>query len=350
MSGRAAARCAAAFAGLIAAIGFEHPAAGPPATVPAIEVSGPTEDTLDTVTPSFFLRGTGFDPAAAPLTLTLQISTRADFQGPLVLDTSVVADEATIVLHDPLPEQATYYWRGIARDAIGTEVVSSGFGPHYVPEWLVLVQPNAPSGALLDTRRPEFIWRSLRTAVPPGPWRYDITITNTATRQTTTAIGLTDTTFTPAQDLQANTSYRWAVTARLAQTGDSVHVASTGSFVITSNRRVIATLLYQNFPNPFPSARAQTTCVWFDLGTLSSVRLEVRDLRGNLVRRVFPADGALATLPAGQYGRAGAGCDSRFEWNGRADDGRFVPPGVYLLRLQTPREMLFRKMLWRGAP
>ena len=349
-SGRAAAGCAAAFAGAITAAGFGTPATMPARRVPAIEVAGPADDTLDTVTPSFFLRATGFDPGGGGTTLTLQISTRADFQGPLVIDTSVVAPEATIVLAEPLPELANYYWRGVARDQVGNEAVSSAVGPHHVPAWLVLVSPNAPSGTLLDVRRPQFVWSSLTTAVPPGPWRYDITITNTATRQSTTAIGLGDTTFTPARDLDANTSYRWSVTARLARTGDSVHVASTGSFVITSNPRVLATLLYQNFPNPFPTATTRTTCVWFDLGGLTSVRLEVRDLRGNLVRRVFPAGGALAILPGGQYGRAGAGCDARFAWDGRADDGRFAPAGVYLLRLQTSRDVLIRKMLWRGSP
>ena len=109
-----------------------------------------------------------------------------------------------------------------------------------------------------------------------------------------------------------------------------------------------ATLLYQNFPNPFPTATSATTCVWFDLAEAGPAALDVYDLRGNRVRRLFPAPGDDAHLPAGRYGRGagGSGCDGRFAWDGTGEDGRRVPTGVYLLRLHTRGGDQVRKVLF----
>jgi hypothetical protein len=114
------------------------------------------------------------------------------------------------------------------------------------------------------------------------------------------------------------------------------------------------TILYQNFPNPFPAAGSLTTCVWFDLARASDVLIQVLDIRGNVVRTLVPS----ATIPsrhaAGRYGRAtggipdGFGCDERFTWDGAASDGRTVPPGVYLLRMRADGTEVVRRMLFLG--
>jgi hypothetical protein len=52
--------------------------------------------------------------------------------------------------------------------------------------------------------------------------------------------------------------------------------------------RPAVTLLYQNFPNPFPTADTRVTCIWFDLNRNAPVSLTVHDVRGNLVRRLLP--------------------------------------------------------------
>jgi hypothetical protein len=112
------------------------------------------------------------------------------------------------------------------------------------------------------------------------------------------------------------------------------------------------TLLYQNFPNPFPTASSPTTCLWFDLQSDATVTLAVYDLRGRLVRTLVPSAAVSARLPAGYYGRngtsTGAGCDPRFAWDGRGSDGRTVPPGVYLARLQANGGWQTRKIVFRG--
>lgn len=116
-----------------------------------------------------------------------------------------------------------------------------------------------------------------------------------------------------------------------------------------------ATLLYQNFPNPFPGTQSPITCIWFDLETAAAVSLEVYDLRGNLVRTLIPSSALSGVLPAGRYGRAvvasggqGSGCDQRLTWDGTADGGGVVAPGVYLLRMRAGGTAATRTMVFRG--
>jgi hypothetical protein len=254
------------------------------------------------------------------------------------------------MLDRPLPERTTFYWRASARGPAGQETFSDVTGPITTIRWLTLVTPNSPNGSTIDTRRPRFIWSSIQVASPPGPWLYDIHIINVALRTATVVQGLIDTLYVPPFDLEANTSYRWAVTARL-QNGDTTRTNSTGSFVITTSSRPLLTLLYQNFPNPFPNGTRTTTCIWFDLSDRSQIALEIRDLRGNMVRRLLQQGDIPEVLPAGQYGRAlssPTGCDPQFSWDGRADDGRFVPRGVYLLRLRTDRGQSIKKVYFLG--
>lgn len=115
-----------------------------------------------------------------------------------------------------------------------------------------------------------------------------------------------------------------------------------------------ATLLFQNFPNPFPANGLLTTCVWFDLASASDVRIQVLDIRGNVVRTIVPSATVPGDLPAGRYGRGtgdipnGFGCDGRFVWDGTASDGSLVPPGVYLLRMRADGVDTARRMLFLG--
>ena len=115
-----------------------------------------------------------------------------------------------------------------------------------------------------------------------------------------------------------------------------------------------ATLLYQNFPNPFPAEGLLSTCVWFDLSHASDVRIQVLDIRGNVVRTLVPSPSVPGRLSAGRYGRGtgdvpdGFGCDGRFIWDGTASDGAIVPPGVYLLRMRADGLDMVRRILFVG--
>ena len=309
----------------------------------------PHGDSLRTATPTLGVATTGFAPGEEPVSVRVLISRRADF-ATLTLDTTLNGGNVAVVVREPLRERTPYYFRAIARDANGLETFSPIIGPLSTISWLALLSPDSPNGSVLSTPRPRFVWRSIEVVNPPGPWIYDIHIINVATKTSTVVQGLVDTVYTPPFELDANTSYRWAVTARL-QNGDTTRVNSVGSFVITSANRPPLTLLYQNFPNPFPDGDRRSTCIWFDLSDRSQVSLEIRDLRGNLVRRILRSSGLPQILPAGQYGRSGggaAGCDPRFSWDGRSEDGRFVPRGLYLLRLRTDRGQSVKKVYFSG--
>ena len=106
------------------------------------------------------------------------------------------------------------------------------------------------------------------------------------------------------------------------------------------------TLLYQNFPNPFTPSEESRTCIWFDLARDTRVRLEVTDLRTRRVRQILPATGFSGVLPAGRYGRgSGKECDPVISWDGRDENGRVVPSGVYLLRLTADGQSVSRKII-----
>ena len=111
------------------------------------------------------------------------------------------------------------------------------------------------------------------------------------------------------------------------------------------------TLLYQNFPNPFPALGQDATCLSFDLAAATEVYLDILDLRGTTVRRLVPGPGWDPVLTPGRYGRSdtgGAPCDPRLLWDGRADNGRDVPAGVYLFKLRASGVTQFRRIVFRG--
>jgi hypothetical protein len=143
-----------------------------------------------------------------------------------------------------------------------------------------------------------------------------------------------------------------ALHAVAARESVTAHSAAYGHVADAQQETPAVTLLYQNFPNPFPGVATATTCIWFDLHQSSSVDLSVFDVRGNLVRRLIPSASVDGAFVAGRYGRVGAGsnpaCDTRFAWDGRSDAGEFVPVGVYLIRLRTRTYSGVKKALFRG--
>jgi N-acetylmuramoyl-L-alanine amidase len=101
---------------------------------------------------------------------------------------------------------------------------------------------------------------------------------------------------------------------------------------ITSVETVAGTMpgefqLHQNYPNPFnPETR-----IVFDLAEAGDVRLEVIDILGRTVRTL-----ASDFSTPGRY---------TVTWNGRDDDGRALPSGIYFSRLIQGHQQQIRKMM-----
>lgn len=341
---------AACLAAAVAAMAGGMP--GATARAQAVSVEGPTGSPLPSITPAFVVRVTGAG-AARPLRVTVQVGASAEFAAPLLADTTVTTSDSvvTVQLVRPLPGETNVHWRARVQFPDGSTADSPPVGPRAVPPWVQLVSPNSPTGDVFDVRRPLFVWRAARVAPAAGAWRFDLEII-AGGRPAVSSGGLVDTTFRPPVDLQANTSYRWAVRA-YRPGGESVRVASAGSFSIVDPPLPTSTLLYQNFPNPFPSTSAFATCFWFDVGAPGArLRLDIRNLRGQFVRTIIPAEDGVERFAAGRYGRgapgAGSSCDNRFTWDGTAADGRTVDAGVYLALFTvdggrpTVRRILFR--------
>ena len=313
-------------------------------------VNGPAGNPLHDGTPAFTVTTAGFLPTELPLQIELQVATAADFSK-LWADTMVSGSSAAIVIPRLLPPQINVWWRARIRTAQGANLITDAVGPRQTSQWLTLIAPNGLNGSTIDTTYPSFLWTAVATHAPVSPWTFRIVVSRTSDSFPVMTGVLTDTLYTGFAPLETNTSYRWAVTARLS-TGDSIRVNSFSTFVILSRFAPFATVLYQNFPDPFPNARVSTTCFWFDLKNQSTVHIDILDLHGNHVAQVTPGRGLGPVYPPGRYGRAAvgsdSGCDDRLTWDGRDDTGRTVPPGVYLVKFVGDGVTSIKKLLFKG--
>lgn len=116
--------------------------------------------------------------------------------------------------------------------------------------------------------------------------------------------------------------------------------------LVESQLPVINDQLLQNSPNPF----SHSTTIRYSVasavgGQPSAVSLSVYDLAGRLVKTLvdepLPTDHCRrACIPPGR----GSGLPTAVLWDGRAEDGSFVPAGVYLCRLSVNSYTETRKL------
>jgi hypothetical protein len=317
-----------------------------------VEVEGPVGNPIRAAAGVFTVRAIDFGPADLPLELRLEVATSPTFEVGRLVDTTVAGPVATIVIPRLLPADSLLYWRATALTARAGAFPSAITGPRTVAPHLALIAPNNAAGQSLSTRRPTFTWRSSTMPASLPPWDFELRVESSTLGNPVIIARTNDTTFTAIESLETNTSYRWRVIARFPASGEQLQVQSAGSFVVRSDDAPLATLLYQNFPNPFPTATVDRTCIWFDLERTGRVELDILDLRGQPVKRVLPS----ATIPqpmiAGRYGRppagAAGGCDPDFTWDGRAEDGRTVPAGIYLVRFRADGKQELRRIVFHG--
>jgi hypothetical protein len=322
-----------------------------------LTATGPTDSALTAATPTF---AWDVEEPALPPTVTgvdtfrLQVATDTLFTH-RILDTVVTGSSVTL----PFGARpgVRLWWRLDARSPLAVADSIPRRGPFIPPAWVTLLTLADPGGQSTHDSLPTLAWHSAPAASPPGPYRYDVAVypaSGTPAAAVASATGLTDTTFHLARPLEHSLPYRWRVVAHLG--GDSTIVTSQGTFVVVNDATPATTLLYQNFPNPFPNPRTGlvNTCIWFDVARGGAVQLDVFDLRGRRVRRLAPTAAVPADLDPGHYGRppgdVPGSCDPRFAWDGRDDTGAFVRPGVYLYRLTAPGFQDAKRIVFLGAP
>ena len=312
----------------------------------------PANGLLSSVTPRFEWNGGVPPPDAGPNVYFLRVATDSLMQN-MVIDTFLTGQS-----HQPLRPFAgglRLWWRVVVSSTTGAVESTAVHGPVTIPQWSTLLTLANPAGASIRDSQPQLLWSRPQVGTPPGPFTFDIDIypaSRSPDRAVVSARGLTATLFVPPQPLERNLPFRWRVVAHLGP--DSQIITSPGTFLVLDETVPAATLLFQSFPNPFPSTVTgqSFTCIWFDLAAEGSVRLEVFDLRGRLVRRMAPRSTLPDPLPPGRYGRptdpALSTCDNRFAWDGRDERGEFVRPGVYVYRLTAPGFQDSKRVVWLG--
>jgi hypothetical protein len=319
-----------------------------PTNVATIDLQG----AVTTLAPTFNWRASLVQTAMRPVLYRLEVATDSLFANLIFADT--VRDAFLLTARRAFKPTPRAHWRIVATAALGITTTSPRGLPFSVPRWVRLISPAGDEVTFVDDERPVLSWAPLAAPPPIGPLTYDVEILSNETGQPVQPAmrNVTGSSVRVAQPLVPNTAYRWRVIAR-TQMGDTDTIASVAAFVVTSEARPPVTLLYQNFPNPFPrlDLGESGTHIWFDLADTSSVSLVVLDLRGRLVRRLIPADPSCGTikLEPGIYGRGGVPDPGdpcvHTSWDGRDGDGRTVPRGVYLLRLDAGGTTLYRRML-----
>jgi hypothetical protein len=346
---RAAARGGALLTALALAVGAPRAGRAQPQSVQVIPPQG--GDTLRSVTPTFVVQAVGAGPG--PLRYRFELDTTGRFVGP-VLDTLITSGDSTITVRPtrPLGPGGRVFWRATVLGPSGAARSSPVGGPRIVPQWVTPVLPLTFPGAVVFTRRPTFIWSSPQVDEPPGPWEYELELRN---RGNTRSQRTRDTvlTLSTGPELETNAAYQWAVTARLPGVGRG-QVVTSGSFSVLDTTEVPSTtLLYQNFPNPFPSTDRTSTCVWVDIARPTRATLEIYTLRGMRVRRLLPNPALGEDLAPRRYGRPAAGdlsgCDPNVAWDGTDDRGERLPAGVYLVRFRADGIESVKKLVFRGG-
>ena len=307
----------------------------------------PLPPTLTSVTPQFsWTVGTtpGF---TGPVAYRLRIARDSLLANP-ILD-SLMGSATQYLPSRAFKPGAPVYWR-VDATAMGVTATTGVVGPITVPAWATLVTFNDSAGVTTDSVQPTFSWTVPGIASPPGPFQFDLQIFRLGqTIPVYGAGGISVTSFRVPVALEENTPYFWRLTVHAGP--DTTQVSSVGVFIILDASAPQVTLLYQNFPNPFPAVGRDSTCIWFDVATPGQTDLQILDLRGDLIRRIIPRQALGGVLPPGRYGRGPLGgptCDPQVTWDGRADDGRFVPAGVYILRLRSGTTQLYKRLVFMG--
>lgn len=340
---------AAALLGLLTPAGLSERIGTGRFSLALVPVDPLTGTTLSTVTPSFTWDPGPVSPPDNPVSYRVRVARDSALR--YVAADTILSDVVTFALPRAL-KPGKIFWQVDATTATGQTATTGVVGPITVPGWATPTAFTNPAGTNVSDSQPTLTWTSPAIAAPPGPFVYDLFIRRlSATAPDVTATGLVGLSFTPPAPLERNAPYTWSLVVHAG--ADTTAVPSGGSFLVLDPTLPPATLLYQNFPNPFPAAGRDSTCIWFDIAVTGLAELMVLDLRGNIVRRFVPGADFPPILLAGRYGRNTAGgpsCDPRLAWDGRADDGRTVPAGVYLCRLKAGGNVYFKRIVFLGRP
>ncbi|MBI2615882.1 MAG: hypothetical protein HYW52_09450, partial [Gemmatimonadetes bacterium] len=177
-----------------------------------------------------------------------------------LLDTALSSTQATLGLPQRPGRRLSF-----ALQALSADSAVLAFTPDaqfVVPAWADLLTLDDPGGTTVRDPRPTLRWTAPAVVSPPGPFTFDVEVFRTDNREVVIRrTGLDTTAHTLTSDLELNTPYRWRVVSHLGS--DTATTESQGAFVVVDGSVPPVTLLFQNFPNPFPNPGLglSTTCM-----------------------------------------------------------------------------------------
>lgn len=304
---------------------------------------------LTTIAPTFNWTVPLVLPSARP-TYRLELATDTGFANIIYSDT--VTNALSLMVRRPITPITPIYWR-VTGETLSPSIrrSSARAGPFRMPDWVLLTVLNSVSGEVVNSTRPTLRWDPLAAPPPAGPLSYDVEVLSEASRTVVQrARNLNTASWTVAEPLTPNLSYRWRVIAR-SPLGVVDTVESRGVFLVTSVESPPATLLYPPFPNPFPRAGETRTRLWFDISEDSAfVELGIYDLRGRLIKQLIPSETGCGRvrLDSGQFGRSPVTTDpcQLTTWDGTNSRGETVPHGVYIARLRVAGRVQTQRILF----
>ncbi|MBR9975297.1 MAG: T9SS type A sorting domain-containing protein [Bacteroidetes bacterium] len=123
------------------------------------------------------------------------------------------------------------------------------------------------------------------------------------------------------------------VVTNLDNTDEKVELTFSASTLLASADRPAASdlLLSQNYPNPFSLTEVPTTTIMYRMAEAGNATLKVYNLLGREVRTLVNE-----FRPIGR---------SSVTWNGRDNNGRLLPAGIYMYKLTTKSQTLSRRLM-----
>ena len=116
-----------------------------------------------------------------------------------------------------------------------------------------------------------------------------------------------------------------------AETADLTFTATTGVNSAATAPLASDLFLSQNYPNPFSLSAVPATTITFRMAEAGNASLKVYNLLGKEVRTLINE-----FRPFGK---------SSVSWDGRDNNGRLVPAGIYMYKLSTRTQTLSRRLM-----
>ncbi len=125
-----------------------------------------------------------------------------------------------------------------------------------------------------------------------------------------------------------NVEYGTTYLYRLGKVNYSGNVAYYGPITARVVQKVPdALILFQNSPNPF----AQSTIIGYQLAKRDKVEIKIYNITGRIVKTL------VNKMESSGY--------HRVTWDGKDDEGKSVPDGLYLYQLKTPESSVTKRLI-----